>query len=183
LIQKTDNQEIYNIGYVCTGLQCEKGFEDRIALRWIGAHQERADYTFANLNQESSRFANVLQSLDYIPGDVFFTFLPKMPEQIFTFLGSLKMCLITGTLFANFGEDALLDRLGDSGAKGIITRQSFLKKLLRIRSKLPSLQHIILVDSDEHQFFTILQDLRASLRGYCTDMEAFHIRAKLLAKF
>lgn len=141
---------IHNIGYCCTGLQCHNGFSDKLALRWLGAHGELNNYTFSDLDHESSRFANVLRGLGYQQGDVFFTFLPKMPEQMFAFLGSLKMCLITGTVFANFGEEALLDRLGDSGAKGIITRRSFLKRLLHIRSRLPDLRHIILVDSDDH---------------------------------
>lgn len=141
---------IHNIGYCCTGLQCSSGCSEKLALRWRGAHGEDENFTFSDLDRESSRFANVLLDLGYRHGDVFFTFLPKMPEQMFAFLGALKMCLVTGTLFASFGEDALIDRLGDSKAKGIITRKSFLKKLLRIRSQLPSLQHIILVDSDDH---------------------------------
>jgi acetyl-CoA synthetase len=145
-----------NIGHACTSLQCENRNADRIAFRWIGAHEEREDFTFTDLDEQSSRFAQVLQSLGYLPGDIFFTFLPKMSEQFFAFLGSLKICLITGTLFANFGEDALIDRLGDSGAKGIITRKSFLKKLQRIRERIPALQHIILVDSDDHLAADIL---------------------------
>lgn len=156
MTQNLNSIKINNIGYTCTGLQCENGFADKPALHWIGSHGEQVGYTFSDLDQESSRFANVLQELSYLPSDVFFTFLPKMPEQMFAFLGSLKMCLVTGTLFANFGEDALLDRLGDSGAKGIITRKSFLKKLLRIRSQLPTLQHIFLVDSDDHVSTDIL---------------------------
>lgn len=147
---------IHNIGYTCTSLQCKEGFADKLALRWLGSHGEQVDFTFSDLDLESSKFANILQKFGYSSGDVFFTFLPKIPEQMFAFLGSLKMCLVTGTLFANFGEDALLDRLGDSGAKGIITRKSFLKKLLRIRSQLPALQHIFLVDSDDHVSTDIL---------------------------
>ena len=68
-----------------------------------------------------------------------FIFLPKLPEVFGVFLGSLKARLITGTLFSNFGEEALLDRLGDAKAKGILTRKSYLKKLLRIREKLPAM--------------------------------------------
>ena len=101
------------------------------------------------MEAESNRFANALQGLGFAAGDVFFTFLPKMPEQFFSFLGSLKMQLITGTLFANFGEDALLDRLGDAGAKGIITKKSFLKKIKAIRDRLPALQYVILVDAED----------------------------------
>lgn len=156
MVKNSNSIENFNIGYICTGLQCENGFADKPALRWLGSHGERLDYTFSDLDRESSLFANVLQNLGYSSKDVFFTFLPKMPEQMFAFLGSLKMCLITGTLFANFGEDALLDRLGDSGAKGIITRKSFLKKILRVRNQLPALQHIVLVDIDDHMDSGIL---------------------------
>lgn len=87
---------------------------------------------------------------------MFFTFLPKLPEQFVAFLGSLKLNLVTGTLFSNFGEEALLDRLGDARAKGIITKKSLLKKILRVRDQLPCLKVIIIVDIEEHQSSDIL---------------------------
>jgi len=146
----------YNIGHICTRYQCDVGNGSKIAMKWISAHQERRDYSFSDLESESNKFSNALASLGFQSGDVFFTFLPKMPEQFFSFLGSLKMELVTGTLFANFGEDALLDRLGDARAKGIITKKSFVKKLARIRDQLPCLQYIIVVDIDENQGDDIL---------------------------
>lgn len=141
----------YNIGHICTTQQCILGRANKIAMRWINAHQEITDFSFAELETESNRFAQTLSSLGLLPGEVFFTFLPKMPEQFFAFLGTLKRQAICGTLFSNFGEDALLDRLGDSKAAGIITKKSFLRKINRIRDQLPDLRFIILVDSDEHQ--------------------------------
>jgi acetyl-CoA synthetase len=146
----------FNIGHLCSRFQCDLGLGGKTALRWLGAHEERVDYTFSDLERHSSRFANVLQRLGFSPGEVFFIFLPKVPEVYFTFLGALKARLITGTLFSNFGEEALLDRLGDAGAKVVLTRHSYLKKLLRIRERLPSLRHIILVDANEHQSADIL---------------------------
>ena len=146
----------YNIGHICTRLQCDLGRSQKVALRWLGAHGERAEYTFADLERESSRFANVVQNLGFSAGDVFSIFLPPIPEVFTTFLGALKARLITGTLFSNFGEEALLDRLGDAGAKGILTRKSYLRKLLRIRDQLPDLKFIILVDAAAHQSDDIL---------------------------
>lgn len=140
----------FNIGHICTRQQCDAGLGDKVAMRWVSPAMERTDYTFCDLEQESNRFANVLSGLGFAPGEVFFTFLPKMTEQFFSFLGTLKMQVVCGTLFANFGEEALLDRLGDSRAKGIITKKHFLKKLNRIRDRLPDLKFIILVDADEH---------------------------------
>lgn len=139
----------YNIGHICTRRQCEAGFADKVAMRWVSAHYERQDYTFSDLEAESNRFANALQALGLGKGDVFFTFLPKMPEQFFAFLGALKLQLICGTLFSNFGEEALLDRKGDAGAKCVITKKSFLKKIGRIRSQLPTLRNIIVVDGED----------------------------------
>jgi len=140
-----------NIGHLCADKQCEAGLTEHVAFRWLGSRGERMECTFGNLQRETARFANVLDGLGYKAGEVFFTFLPKVPEQFFAFLGSLKMRLITGTLFSNFGGDALLDRLGDCSAKGIITRRSFLKKLRPIRDRLPALRHIIVVDGEDNE--------------------------------
>lgn len=146
----------YNIGYICSTQQCERGFGDKVAMRWISADQVCRDYTFKMLDYESNKFANVLCGLGCKASDVFFTFLPKMPEQFFSFLGTLKAQLICGTLFSNFGEDALLDRLSDSHAVGVITKKSFLRKIMRIRDQLPDLRFILLVDAETHQSNDVL---------------------------
>lgn len=156
MIDKLIENNQYNIAHIATRQQCDRGLGEKVAMRWVSAQLERRDFTFADLEQESNRFANVLNNMGFNTGEVFFTFLPKMPEQFFSFLGSLKKQLITGTLFASFGEDALLDRLGDARAKGIITKKSFLKKIQRIRDQLPCLRWIILVDSDEDLGFDTL---------------------------
>jgi acetyl-CoA synthetase len=140
----------YNIGHICTTRQCEAGLGDKVAMRWLSPRLEQRDYTFSELDRDSARFANVLSSLGIVPGDVFFTFLPKMPEQFCAFLGALKLQAIVGTLFSNFGEEAILDRVGDASAKIIITKKSFLKKISRIRNQLPALRFIIVVDAEEH---------------------------------
>ena len=146
----------FNIGHICTRQQCDRGLGDKVALRWISAHQDRTEYSFHDLDAESSRFANALRSLGFLSGDILFTFLPKTPEQFFSFLGALKLQVICGTLFSNFGDEAILDRLGDAKAKGIVTKKSLLKKITRVRDQLPALQFIIVTDIEEHQSADIL---------------------------
>jgi acetyl-CoA synthetase len=138
----------YNIGHICTRQQCDAGLADKTAMRWVTADLTVSEISFAHIDSQSNCFANAIATLGLKKGEVLFTFLPKMQEQIYAFLGSLKMQLLTGTLFANFGEEALLDRLGDSQAKAIVTKKSFLKKLLRIRDRLPYLSTIVLVDDE-----------------------------------
>ncbi len=146
----------YNIGHICTRQQCEAGRGNKTAFRWISANRESVDYSFGDLDRQSSRFAHVLLKLGFLLGDVLFTFLPKTPEQFFCFLGALKGQVICGTLFSNFGDEALVDRLGDSRAKGVITRKSLLKRILRVREQLPALNYILVTDLEEHQSDDIL---------------------------
>lgn len=109
----TDGQ--YNIGHLCTTRQCQLGLGQKVAMRWISAHQESTDYTFADLDFESNRFANLLKGLDVLPGEVFFTFLPKMPEQFFAFWGTLKRQAVCGTLFATSAKMPCLTVWGTHG--------------------------------------------------------------------
>jgi acetyl-CoA synthetase len=146
----------YNIGHICTKQQCDNGLGDKVSFRWMPASGRPSDFTFTDLEIQSNKFANVINNLGFAPGDIFFTFLPKCPEQFFSFLGVLKNQVICGTLFSNFGDEALLDRLGDSRAKGVITKKSFLKKLSRIRDQLPNLKFIIVTDIEDHMSDDVL---------------------------
>ncbi len=146
----------HNIGFICTGQQCDAGLGDKLAMRWISPRFERQDFTFSELDRFSNKFANILQSVGVGAGEVIFTFLPKSTEHFFAFLGSLKAQCITGTLFSNFGEDALLDRLGDSKARLVVTRKSLYRKIERIRDQLPHLKTVILTDVAEHSSDDVL---------------------------
>ncbi len=140
----------YNMGYHCTRKQCEIGNAEKVAMRFITPSLERHDYSFRDMDLLSNRFANVLKKLGFSKGDAFFTFLPKTPAQFITFIGALKHEIMVGTLFSNFGEEAILDRLGDARAKGVITKKSFVKKITAVRSRMPELRYLIVIDSDEH---------------------------------
>ena len=85
-----------------------------------------------------------------VEGDRVFTFVPRSPELYHFFLGVLKNNAVAGILFSNFGEEALLDRLGDSQARFLLTSKSFLRKIKAIWEELPALEKVLLVDSDAH---------------------------------
>ena len=138
----------YNIGHICTKLQCELGRANDVAMLWISPSlSHEVEFTFQCLDQYTNQFANGLLELGFNEKDVIFTFLPKIPEQFIVFLGVLKIKGIAGTLFSNFGDEALLDRLGH--AKAIVTKMSLLKKIQKIIPKLNQIKKIIVVDIDE----------------------------------
>ncbi len=143
------NNSQFNIGYICSKLQCLSGRADKTAFKFITNKFAEFEFSFNDLEINTNKFANLLKKIGIVKGDIIFTLLTKSPEQFFSFIGSLKLQAIIGTLFSNFGEDALYDRLSDSRAKVLITKKSLLKKILKIHHNLPELKFIIVTDIEE----------------------------------
>ena len=135
-----------NIGYICTTAQCTQGKADKIALRLIHSDRTKTNYTFKDLDSESNRFANLLKSIGISKQEKVFIFLPKQVEVFICFLGILKIQAIAGILFSNFGKEAIFERLLDSSATILITKQSLLGKIREIWPNLPALKKLILTD-------------------------------------
>ncbi|WP_054940207.1 acetate--CoA ligase [Paenibacillus ihuae] len=105
------------------------------------AREER--YTFADLQERSNRFGNVLRKYGIGKGDRVFIFMPRSPELYFSLLGILKVGAVVGPLFEAFMETAVKDRLEDSGAVALVTTPELLKRVRH--EELPELRHIIVV--------------------------------------
>lgn len=123
--------------------------KNKIALYWEGEDGEEKKYTFEEMAEASNKMANVLKDFGVERGDRVFIFLPRIPELFFSFLGILKIGAVAGTLFSAFQEQALADRLGNSGAKVVITTLELKKRIDKVKKDLPELKHIIVVDTDE----------------------------------
>lgn len=121
------------------------------ALLWEGASGEKKSFTFADIASLSNQFGNLLKKKGVIKGDRVFIFLPRVPHLYTAFLGILKIGAIAGTLFSAFQEQALFDRLEDSGAKVLITNAGLASRLEKIKAKLYNLKHIICVDDPSFQ--------------------------------
>ncbi len=122
--------------------------KNKIALYWEGENGTSKQYTFEQLAKASNKFGNILKDFDVGRGDRVFLFLPRIPELFFAFLGILKIGAIAGTLFSAFQEQALLDRLGNSEAKVLITSTELYPRIEKIKNRLPHLKHILVVDSE-----------------------------------
>jgi acetyl-CoA synthetase len=70
---------------------------------------------------------------------------------ISSFFGTLKRQAMSCILFSTLGEDALLDRLGNSQAKIVITKNSLVRKIMAIKEDLPNLKAILVIDIDDHK--------------------------------
>lgn len=125
--------------------------KNKVALYWQSASGEKRKYTFAELDQLSNQFGNLLKELKVKEKERVFLFLPRVPELYISFLGTLKIGAICGTLFSAFGPQALLDRLENSDAKILVTSQELLPRVKKVWPKLPRLEKIILIDNQKEQ--------------------------------
>jgi acetyl-CoA synthetase len=92
-----------------------------IALDWESHDGKRASFTFAQLRDLSSRFANLLTAQNIRPGDVVAGMLPRIPELLVTILGTWRAGAIYQPLFTALGPKAIEHRLQLADAKLIVT--------------------------------------------------------------
>lgn len=134
-----------NIAYEAIDRHAESSRKDKVALIYSDDQREES-YTFDEMKRKSNQFGNVLRKYGIKKGDRVFVFMPRTPELYFALLGSIKIGAIVGPLFEAFMEQAVRDRMEDSGGVAIVTTPS---QLPRVPVKdLPELKHVIIVGDD-----------------------------------
>jgi acetyl-CoA synthetase len=117
------------------------------ALRWIGKDGARRDWTYRELAAATNRFANALQGLGIKPGDVVFLLLGRVPELYIAMLGALKAKAVVSPLFSAFGPEPIATRIEMGHGRLLVTTEAlYRRKVQAIRSRLPSLEHVVLID-------------------------------------
>src|SRR5215213_620106 len=115
----------------------------KIALVWESIAGECEKYTFFDLERFSNRIANVFKNFGIGYGDRVFTLMNRTPELYATIPAVLKIGASVGVLFADFGAEAIRQRLDDAGAKAIVTDTANVEKIEEIFEKLPNLETVL----------------------------------------
>lgn len=150
-----------NAAYSAVDKHLTTSVKDKIALIWEGSESQKETYNYGQLASLSNQIGNLLKSKGITRGDRVFIFLPRVPLLFISFLGILKIGAIAGTLFSAFQQQALFDRLENSGAKVLITNTDLGKRISDVQSKLPELKHVINID--DTNFTTDLKNQSADL--------------------
>ena len=128
--------ELFNIGVDA----CDKWAEAepaRLALTFAESDGSVRHYSFGELRSVSNRLANLLRQRGIERGDRVGVLLPQTPETALSHIAVYKLGGIAVPLFTLFGPDALSFRLGDSGARAIVTNAEGAATIARIRHLLP----------------------------------------------
>ncbi|HEY1385304.1 MAG TPA: acyl-CoA synthetase [Dongiaceae bacterium] len=137
--------ERYNIGVdVCDRWAVRA--PERTAITFVAADGSARDYSYGDLRAWSNRLANLLRALGIARGDRVAVLLPQAPETAVGHIAIYKLGAIAVPLFALFGPEALQYRLGNSGAKAVITNRAGAAKLAQIGAGLPDLAHVLCID-------------------------------------
>lgn len=132
----------YNIGVDACGKWAERDF-GRLALVFVDQAGKAHEYSFGAMHEASNRLGNLLLAQGLQPGDRIGILLPQSPETAFAHIAAYKIGCVAIPLFTLFGAEALQYRLGDSGARVVITNAEGAAKLAGIRASLPALQTVL----------------------------------------
>lgn len=140
-----------NIAHEAVDRHAQTHLKNTVALRFIRKDNRLQEFTYAELQRQTSKFANVLQKLKIQRGERIFSFAGRIPELYLTALGTLKYTAVFCPLFSVFGPEPVYQRLSKGDAAVLVTTTLlFEKKIKQILEKLPSLRYIILTDAIEH---------------------------------
>ncbi|ALJ37741.1 AMP-dependent synthetase [Azospirillum brasilense] len=137
--------ERYNIGVDVCDTWAERD-PDRTAL----IHKRRdgavETYSFADIRRLSNRLANALAAHGVARGDRVGILLPQAPETAVSHVAVYKMGGVAVPLFSLFGVEALEYRLGNCGARAVVTDALGAAKIAQIRDRLPELKLVLRID-------------------------------------
>lgn len=162
-----------NIAYEAIDRHAVSARRNQVALRWLGKKGETKDYSYAQLKEESSRFANVLKYLGVTKGERVFMLMGRVSELYIAALGTLKNGSVFCPLFSAFGPEPIKQRMSIGDGKVLVTTpRLFKRKVASILTDLPALEHVLLVgESDEIAKFPEALDFRKLMSHASAEFE------------
>ncbi|MGZ4412665.1 MAG: AMP-binding protein, partial [Gaiellaceae bacterium] len=112
-----------NVCHNCVDRHVEAGAGDKVAFYWEGELVDnRRTLTYADLQREVVRFANVLKSLGVKKGTHVAIYLGMVAELPIAMLACARLGAPHCVVFGGFSADALADRANDFEAEVLITQ-------------------------------------------------------------
>src|SRR6266480_1461941 len=107
----------------CVDRHVEAGNGGKVAYYWEGEPEgERREISYADLQQEVVRFANVLKELGVGKGTAVAIYLGMVPELPVAMLACTRLGAPHTVVFGGFSADSLSSRLNDMGCEVLITQ-------------------------------------------------------------
>ncbi len=139
----------YNLGVALTQGNVLAGRGDRVCLYWESSAGERRQFTYAQLDELTTRFAAGLSGLGVQRGDRVLLRLPNVPEFYIAALGIAKLGAVFIPSSTQFRQPEVEYRLRDSGAVAAVTTAALVDAISDSRSNCDRLRHLIVVSDEQ----------------------------------
>jgi len=116
-----------NASYNCLDANIEKN-GDKPAIIWEGEMGDIRKYTYEELLEETSRFANVLKKIGVKKGDIVTIYMPMIPEIVIAMLACARIGAPHSVVFAAFSGEALCNRISDAKSNLVITCDGYYRR-------------------------------------------------------
>ncbi|MEM7049952.1 MAG: acetate--CoA ligase [Acidobacteriota bacterium] len=116
-----------NVAWNCVDRHAARQPE-KTAIIW--ARDEAGEYehiSYARLQREVGRMANVLKAHGVRRGDRVCIYLPMIPELAYTMLACARIGAVHSIVFAGFSAEALRERIEDAGCRLVVTANQGLR--------------------------------------------------------
>ncbi len=135
-----------NIAFEAVDRHAEGARREQVALRLLSATEPARDVSWADLRDQTNRFANVLQALGVARGERVFTLLGRTLELYVAMFGTLKNGSVFCPLFSTFGPDPIRARLAVGRGNVLVTTEALYRlNVESMRRTLPDLRHVLIV--------------------------------------
>jgi acyl-coenzyme A synthetase/AMP-(fatty) acid ligase len=115
--------------------------------------------TFAQLNAEANKYANVLSDFGVVPGDRVCLFIPNRLEFLYAYFGLIKLGAMMISLSVMLKADEAKYIIDDAKAKMLITTEYLFPTIEPVRDRLDSIEHILYLDENPPEGVTELLPL------------------------
>ncbi|RMG09165.1 MAG: acetate--CoA ligase [Planctomycetota bacterium] len=115
-----------NLCHNAVDRQVLAGHGDEVALVWegepcLGGQPEVRRLTYADLQRETARFANVLTAEGVRKGDVVTIYMGMVPELAVAVLACARIGAAHSVVFGGFSSQAIADRVEDARSRVVVT--------------------------------------------------------------
>ena len=159
-----------NIAHEAIDRHVAAGHGDQLALRWITKSGHRHDFTYADLQREANRFANVLRARGFQKGDRVYALLGRVPQLYIAALGTLKAGCTFCPLFSAFGPEPIRARMEIGEANALITTaRLYTRKVKSLRPMLPDLRDVFVIDDAPAETLSLADLMRSAPDAFETE--------------
>lgn len=147
-----------------------------------------SDTTYTDLWQESDLVASGLQQLNLERQSHIALLGPSSPRWVISYLGIMKNGCVAIPVDKDLKRNELRHVLSDGAVTAIFTTSDYVEQLLELKSKLPDLSYIIVMDSSAEEFnahtqaFSLIGDLISEWHSLINELQIPRDKAEKLER-